>query len=125
MGSGHRVIVPDVVDAPTELLLGARTLIQFELCGIRAVQSTPLITRDGRVVGVISTHWRRVHTPDERELPLLDILARHAADFFERRRAQEALHDDPPEYVERSKHETTRLDLGARRPAETAETRTR
>lgn len=32
-----------------------------------------------------------VHVPGERELRLLDVLARQAADFFERRGAQKAL----------------------------------
>ena len=91
MGSGQRVMVPNVDEASVRMLFGAGTLKQFELCGIRAVQSTPLITRDGRVVGVISTHWRRVHTPDQRELLLLDILARQAADLFERQHTVEAL----------------------------------
>ncbi len=45
----------------------------------------------GGVVGVLSTHWNRVHQPSERELRLLDVLARQAADLIERRAGQEAL----------------------------------
>ena len=63
----------------------------YQLCGILAVQSTPVTARDGRLIGVISTHWREAHAPSEKELRLLDVLARQAADFFERRRTQEAL----------------------------------
>ncbi|NMG11101.1 histidine kinase [Brasilonema sp. UFV-L1] len=47
---------------------------------------------------MISTHWREVHTPDERELRLLDILTRQAADFFERRRAQNVLRQSEEKY---------------------------
>jgi GAF domain-containing protein len=35
--------------------------------GFRAVQSTPLIDRAGRLVGVISTHYRRPYFPSARE----------------------------------------------------------
>ncbi|TWF59218.1 GAF domain-containing protein [Neorhizobium alkalisoli] len=57
--------------------------------GIRAGQTTPLITRDGKLVGMISTHWGKPHRPSERELRMLDIIARSAADLIERRRAAE------------------------------------
>lgn len=57
--------------------------------GIRAGQTTPLITRDGKLVGMISTHWGRPHKPSERELRMLDIIARPTADLIERRRAAE------------------------------------
>lgn len=86
---GDRVIIPDV-SAP-EAQTPADTMERYRLCGILAVQSTPVTARDGRLIGVISTHWRKVHVPGERELRLLDVLARQAADFFERRRAQNAL----------------------------------
>jgi signal transduction histidine kinase len=57
--------------------------------GIRAVQSTPLITRSGCVEGVISTHFKKRHVPPERELRIIDILARQAADILERERENE------------------------------------
>ena len=57
------------------------------------MQSTPLVSREGRLVGVISTHWLRPHQPSERDLRLLDILARQAADLIERKQAAEALRE--------------------------------
>lgn len=57
--------------------------------GIEAGQSTPLIARSGKLVGMISTHWSKPHRPTERELRMLDILARPAADMIERKRAAE------------------------------------
>jgi signal transduction histidine kinase len=86
---GQRIIVPDVhaAEAPVD----AASRRHFALSGIAAVQSTPLTTREGRVIGMISTHWSQVHVPEERQLRLFDILARQAADFFERRRAEAAL----------------------------------
>jgi signal transduction histidine kinase/ActR/RegA family two-component response regulator len=59
--------------------------------GIRAVQTTPLVSRSGQLVGMISTHWKEPHSPSDRDLRLFDILARQAADLIERRRAEQAL----------------------------------
>jgi GAF domain-containing protein len=47
----------------------------YRRAGIRAVQSTPLYSRDGALVGAISTHWHEAHEPSEHELQMLDILA--------------------------------------------------
>jgi GAF domain-containing protein len=84
---GTRVIVPDVQSPSGDVAISRESLREFELSGIRAVQSTPLVSSGGRIVGVFSSLWRRVYTPAPRELALLDILARQAADYFERRRA--------------------------------------
>jgi signal transduction histidine kinase len=56
---------------------------------VRAVQATPLLTRTGRLVGVIATHFRKVHIPHEPELRIIDIHTRQAADMLERMGAQE------------------------------------
>ena len=61
--------------------------------GIHAAQSTPLYSRSGRLLGMISSHWSEPHEPAERDLRLLDILARQAADFIERMHAAEALRE--------------------------------
>jgi PAS domain S-box-containing protein len=42
---------------------------------------------------MISTHWRIIHQPSERDLRLLDILARQAAALIERKRTEEALRE--------------------------------
>jgi PAS domain S-box-containing protein len=83
------IIVPDV--ELWDYAAGTDDLVHYRLCGIRGMLSTPLVSRDGRIVGMISTHWREVHQPSERELRLLDLLARQAADLIERRTAEEAL----------------------------------
>jgi signal transduction histidine kinase/CheY-like chemotaxis protein len=85
----ERVVVADVtVEAA---LAGSHDLRAYLGGGIRAVQSTPLLSRGGRLLGILSTHWRRPHQPADRELRLLDILARQAADLLERAHAEEAL----------------------------------
>src|SRR5215468_5251382 len=50
---------------------------------VRAVQSTPLVSRSGKPLGVFSTHYRKPQRPDEDTLRLLDLLARQAADMIE------------------------------------------
>src|SRR6185295_11994091 len=59
--------------------------------GFRAVQSTPLFSRSGEPLGVISTQFRQPHRPSEHELRLTDIYARQAAEMIERKRAEAAL----------------------------------
>lgn len=56
--------------------------------GLVSAQSTPLISRSGRRIGMVSTHWRRHHRPTEQELRFLDLLARQAADLIEQRQTE-------------------------------------
>jgi signal transduction histidine kinase len=89
MRSRARVVVADVErDA---MMAGSDDLATYRAAGIRAVQTTPLVSRDGALVGMISTHWKQPHEPGERDLRLLDILARQAADLIERVQAVEAI----------------------------------
>jgi len=53
---------------------------------IRSVQSTPLFSRQGALVGMLSTHWNRPYEPSPRDLRNLDILARQAADIMDQQR---------------------------------------
>ncbi len=85
----ERTVVEDITRSPIFRDSAALRLLLDE--EIRAVQSTPLVSRAGRVLGMISTHFTRVHVPAERELRFLDILARQAADILERKQAEEAL----------------------------------
>ncbi len=78
----ERVIAADVENA--EFMAGTADQAQLLAAGIRAVQTTPLLSRHGELVGMISTHWKVPHVPSERDLRLLDILARLAADLIER-----------------------------------------
>jgi serine/threonine-protein kinase RsbW len=84
--TGERVVVPDFELA--DWLAGTRDLDLYRQSGLRSVQTTPLVTRDGRTVGMLSTHWRTVHRPTPSDLRLVDVLARQAADLIERRQTQ-------------------------------------
>src|SRR5262249_62130325 len=48
---------------------------EYRRSGLRAVQPTPLFTGDGRVVGMLSTHWRSPHEVRAEELRRIDLLA--------------------------------------------------
>jgi GAF domain-containing protein len=48
--------------------------------GFRAVQSTPLIDKAGRLRGVLSTHFRHPHRPPAHELRMTETYARLLAD---------------------------------------------
>jgi signal transduction histidine kinase/ActR/RegA family two-component response regulator len=85
---GERVIVEDVL--LSEIFAGKPAQQLLIDAGARAVQSTPLISRSGELLGVISTHFTKPYRPEPRDLTLLDVLARQAADFIERCRAEEA-----------------------------------
>jgi PAS domain S-box-containing protein len=85
--SHQRVVVEDVTaseffaDKPSrEILIDA---------GVRAVQSVPLLSSSGELIGAISTHFGEPHRPSEQELRLMDLLARQTADYLERKRVEE------------------------------------
>jgi PAS domain S-box-containing protein len=86
---GKREIEPDI--AGSRARAGTPDQATYLQTGIRSVQSTPLLARDGTLIGMISTHWKEPHQPAERDLRLLDTLAHQAAHLIERTRADEAL----------------------------------
>jgi len=83
---GHRVIVSDVETC--DFIAGTPALEDHRKTGVRAAQSTPLISRSGLLLGMISTHWSQPHQPSEHDLRLMDILARQAADLIERKQVE-------------------------------------
>ncbi|MFN3791806.1 PAS domain S-box protein [Massilia sp.] len=60
--------------------------------GIRALYSTPFFDRDGNAIGVVSIYFCERRVPDEREMRLTDVCARHLAPIVERERARARLH---------------------------------
>lgn len=108
--SGRRVVATDVTEC--EFLIRMGGLQAYLGAGIRSMQSTPLISRGGRLVGMISTHWREPHRPSERDLRLFDILARQAADLVERTRAEDRLREMAA-IVEHSSDAIISIDLDA------------
>jgi PAS domain S-box-containing protein len=89
--TGARVVVPDIEIC--DFMTGTSDLNEYRRSNIRAVQSTPLFSFSGKLLGMISTHWREPHQPAERSLRRLDVLARQAADLIERGRVEAALRE--------------------------------
>jgi PAS domain S-box-containing protein len=89
MRTRERIIVEDVANSP--IFADPQTLDVMLAAHARAVQSTPLVSRSGRLIGMFSTHFRSPHQPSERDLRLLDLLARLAADLIEKQLAEETL----------------------------------
>jgi C4-dicarboxylate-specific signal transduction histidine kinase len=85
MQSRSRIVIEDV---QTDEQFAPHTRIA-SAAGFRAVQSTPLFSRGGEILGMISTHFKRPHRPSERELRLTDLYARQAAEMIERKRTDD------------------------------------
>ena len=83
----QRVIVEDVTES--EIYSGSPALTAMQEADVRAVQSLPLMSSLGKVLGIISTHFSTIHRPSEQELRLMDLLARQTADYLERKRVEE------------------------------------
>ena len=86
---GQRALIPDFEQ--WEDIQGKPDLQAFRDAGIRSAQTTPLLSRNGKLLGMISTHWNAPHEPSSRDLRMLDIVARQAADILERTIAEETL----------------------------------
>ena len=80
MMSGKRVVVEDVTDSPIFFRTPALELMLD--AGARAVQSTPLFDGAGRLVGVLSTHYREPRSLEEDDLRQLDVIARRTAQLI-------------------------------------------
>ena len=91
LSDNQRVVVTDV--EACEFMAGTQEQLEYRRAGVRGVQSTPLRSRTGRLLGMLSTHWRTPHTPTEDEFRFFDVLARQAADLIERTLAEEAVRE--------------------------------
>ena len=91
LASGRRVVVEDV--SKSSLFAGTPERHVLAAAGVRAVQSTPLIGPTGRLLGMLSTHYRQPHRHTETELQHVDVLARLAGDLIDRGQAEIALRE--------------------------------
>jgi len=89
--TGHRMLVKDIETC--DFMMETGTAATFLHAGIHATQATPLYSRGGQLLGMISTHWSVPHQPLEQQLRFLDVLARQASDLIERRQAEAALRE--------------------------------
>ena len=96
----ERVVVADV-EADTRfdsLRPNARA------AGFRAVHSTPVLTRDGEILGVLSVYFRAPRVPSEHEMNLADMCALHAADAIEAARGEQAVRESEQRFRTMADH---------------------
>jgi PAS domain S-box-containing protein len=87
----QRVIIDDVKQSPIYTDEAARdTLLQVGVC---SVVSTPLVDRSGKLIGMLSTHYKTPIQINKHALARLDLLARQVGDFIERVQTQTALRE--------------------------------
>ena len=72
------VVIADVAKDPDY----AQYRHHAEAAGYRAVQSTPIMARNGAVLGVVSTMFANVHTPTPIEIETLARYCEIAADYL-------------------------------------------
>ncbi|HLJ10934.1 MAG TPA: PAS domain S-box protein [Planctomycetaceae bacterium] len=76
---GRRVIVKDVENDPD--FAPYRDIARVGR--FRAIHNTPLLTRSGKAVGVLTTYFCEPHEPSDRQTRLVDLCTRQAVDFIE------------------------------------------
>jgi PAS domain S-box-containing protein len=91
LSNRKRAAIPDI--ERNEFLAGTEELNIFRQTGIRAMQTTPLLSRSGELLGAFSTHWREPRELSAAEISGLDVLARMAADLIERDRSERRLRE--------------------------------
>jgi PAS domain S-box-containing protein len=82
-----RLVIADIESDPR--VVDVRALAKAE--GVRALHATPLLARDGAVLGAITAYFDNPAVPADREIRIADICARKAAVFIERARAEEQI----------------------------------
>jgi PAS domain S-box-containing protein len=89
LGGVQRVLVEDATRS--EIFAGKPTLDVLLAAGVCAGQATPLVSSTDKVLGVVSTHFRKPTRLTDRQLRFLDLLIRQAADYLERKQNEQAL----------------------------------
>lgn len=84
----ERVVIEDV--RQSDVFAGTAALKVLLMADVQAVQSTPLVSGRGQLLGMISTFYKNPYRPTDRQLMFVDILARQAADYIERKQLEEA-----------------------------------
>jgi hypothetical protein len=77
----ERVVVEDI--AKDRIFAGTAAGAVVLAAGVRAVQSTPLFSRSGQPLGVLSSHYRKPGRPSVEDLRAIDRLAGCAVSLLE------------------------------------------
>lgn len=84
--SAARVSVPDI--SQCAFMSNAAEQDALRTLGVTAVQATPLISRAGAVIGMLSTHWQDAHPLSDHDERLLDLLVRQACDLIDHKHTE-------------------------------------
>jgi hypothetical protein len=82
MATRAQVVVGDVEVNP--IYKGKPSCKALLEANVRAVQSTPLVSASGEVLGVFSTHYDRTWTPDEKDLAVIDHIGDRTAYWLDK-----------------------------------------
>jgi PAS domain-containing protein len=96
LSAAKRIVVEDV--RTSELFAGEEAGDALLAEGVRAVQSTLLMSSSEGVFGTISTHFMRPTRLSSRELHFMDLLARQAADYVQRKGTERLLAAKRPQF---------------------------
>ncbi|MFZ0943157.1 MAG: PAS domain S-box protein [Syntrophobacteraceae bacterium] len=104
----QRIIVEDIAESAVFTGSPAREVVLAS--GARAVQSTPLVSRSGHLLGMLSTHYKTQRRPDERDLLFIDMLSQQIGDMLERMHMEEGLRKSHDELELRVQERTAELN---------------
>ena len=68
------------------------------------MHSTPILTRRGEALGVLSVHFKTPRRPTDTEMQLADLCARHAADAMEVAKSRRALRESEVRFARFMQH---------------------
>lgn len=89
--NGHHLIIDDLLNFPP--LAGTADLQVGLENNIRATLNVPMVSHQGRTVGVLNAQFPVPHRPTDDQVRIFEMLAWTAADFVERHAAEKALRD--------------------------------
>jgi CheY-like chemotaxis protein len=84
---GQRVVVEDT---ETDLRFTAFRHISVQM-GFRAVHTTPICSSDGKVLGMMSTHFEEPHAPSQQEIQMADMCSCKVSQVIKNIQIQQAL----------------------------------
>ena len=102
--SPHRRVMIEDIEEPGTYFPFVEAAVQV---GFRAVFSTPIINSRGEPLGVVATFFRKPHAPTERQLRLVQLYVRQAANALDNAR----LYHDSLETLAAEQHRSAVLRL--------------
>lgn len=98
---GHRIVSTDIANETSPIWGEFRDWILSY--GIRAAWSTPVLSKDGAVLGTVSMCWREPTSPSRRHLELVDVATRLMGIAIEREETERLLLEQQAKMVTSSK----------------------